>query len=228
MQFLESVAMAEDITRTAPPFLFHPGCRVIWYVCCSRVGFGVTTTNSMLNSLVAIALPASSSNPVGFYKTNPTAHITPVVVRAKRSCFSAVDNCPPPPPVPFRASFPTCSPSRSWSPLRVAGCAQFNPGFASFELTYSQDAATTRLNVVRPIAHPTWPIKTDGPTNVVFATGNGNTMAYHSANRGVCLCRVQCCARDNCGGGGGGDRCPFPGEKRCVSAQLSLPADGSN
>jgi hypothetical protein len=67
---------------------------------------------------------------------------------------------------------------------------QFNPGFSSFELSFSQDATSTRLNIVRPIAHPTWPINTTGPTNVVFATGNGNVLAYHSANRGV---RVYTC-----------------------------------
>ncbi len=48
----------------------------------TRVSFGVTTTNSMLNSLVAVALPGSTTNPVAFYKTNPSAHITPPIVGA--------------------------------------------------------------------------------------------------------------------------------------------------
>lgn len=44
-----------------------------------RVGLGVSASGGMINSLVAIAVPAN--NTVQFYRTNDTARRTPTVVR---------------------------------------------------------------------------------------------------------------------------------------------------
>ena len=70
---------------------------------------------------------------------------------------------------------------------------QFDPEFAapgSWAISYTQSSTTTVLTVVRPIAHPQWPISTTGPTTMAFATGTAgsNTLSYHTSDpdlRGV-------------------------------------------
>jgi hypothetical protein len=64
---------------------------------------------------------------------------------------------------------------------------QYPGGVPSSELSYTQDGATntTTLTVVRPVSFSAWPINMTGPTYVVFATGNRNTLSRHSSNRGV-------------------------------------------
>jgi hypothetical protein len=81
------------VSRDAPEQRCAP-CLTLTLVarCCfgTRVGFGVSNTESMLDALVAVALPGT--NTVGFYRTSPTDWIRPTLVRARAIVMAAVSS----------------------------------------------------------------------------------------------------------------------------------------
>jgi hypothetical protein len=71
--------------------------------------------------------------------------------------------------------------------VNVALWWQFDPGFTAgaSRVSFTQSGTSTTLVMVRPIAHDTWPISTTGPTNIVFASGTGNSFGRHGSNHAV-------------------------------------------
>lgn len=61
-----------------------------------------------------------------------------------------------------------------WGPFDhpVLLSLQFDPGFGALStVTYTQSGTTATMVVVRPLAHPTYPISNTGSTSMVYATG---------------------------------------------------------
>jgi hypothetical protein len=116
-----------------------------------RVAFGVSRSGSMLDSLVAITVPATQT--AGFYTTDAKNRVAPVAVRVPAAprclCLVLLINTKAP-----------CA-------VQVS-----NPGLTSgWTAAFSQTSTSVILTVTRPLSHPTHPIAASGTTKVIYGTG---------------------------------------------------------